>query len=569
MEKITGFSINRALTKPTFAWLIYFFFFILLFLQFPISKSLPGKVDTWFHLAIFNGYENELKEWILGEWNGTPYYPEKTMIQFGEPTPGNGVIFLFFRFLGFSNLHAYFLFTAFLFSLNGMGMFLLVRSMGGKPEFSFVSGFFFSASCFAFGQLDHPNTGSWAFALFSLTALNDFIGTEQNSFAVKSTLFAVIQIYFSGYIFIYLIPLLFLFGILAWKKLKVNLIAQKKLLLLFPLFIIFISPYLYAYVANPILSNSYNPAIEFRGAEISNLKPFDLLRSLPGNILYGDQNYEEYPLLNSIRSANVGIFIWVLALAGIARINKTRFLFLGIFSIGLILAIGPYMDFGKLRFPFILYPAYEWGLAQFLRTPVRAFSVILIFLSASSALFLQDIFENKNIKPLFLIIPILLFSIENIPMPFRKYDSWKFIEPNPDYISVLKNKGKVLVELPSGIFLGKKQFTGSLDEINREHIYAFWQTFHKLNIPNGSSGFFPSSRLKTNSQMINLSKDDNLRKLIFENEVDFIAWHKNMLLDFETEENYSFLKSQLFLEIILNNNELTVFKVRKELFSVE
>ena len=92
---------------------------------------------------------------------------------------------------------------------------------------------------------------------------------------------------------------------------------------------------------------------------------------------------------------------------------------------------------------------------------------------------------------------------------------------------------------------------------NREAIYMNWQTQHHQNIIGGVNGYYPVSRLIYDRWLEDLP-DDHAIEWLRQQGVDFIVYHRNMLLPGETDIVPQLAQSPLLREVF-SGKQITVF----------
>lgn len=538
----------------------YLVFFLLLFAQFPLSDSLFGKTDSWYHLAISNEYGNFIWAYLSGTEVGNAYYPAECLLMYGEPAPGGALLYLLMQGLVHNPIWAFFLFYSLLFSLNSFGLFLLSKRLRISSLVAVIIGLLFSCSNYTFGHLDHQNTLSWFPAFLALERLLFYLESNKRRHLFQSALWAASTIYFSGYVFLFMGLIMLLICIFNLRRLIGSNLSA--LISAAGLGLLIILPYVLAFVTTSRFETAYNPGAEFNGAFHSSLFLIDLLRSLEGNLIYPLMSDIEFPLLRVIRSANTGLTLAVLCLVG-AVVSRDRFLIL-LWLMGMIVSLGPEAEiFGRVV-PLPMNPLYSYlGFESLLRTPVRAYFICLIamLLLAGRAL---DLLQKRK-ESFKWLIPLFCFAffIENIPMPFAKYDSGRYVELQQESLSYLKSKEStgIMVYLPSSLFTDEQELEGRMNEFGREQLYAYWQTQHGMNSLNGSAGFFPEGRVRSGELLTNLSSS-NIGKLIDEFAVSSFVFHPNLIYRDTEQLQLAMLRDHPRLRLAFEGTEVLIFELR-------
>ena len=256
----------------------------------------------------------------------------------------------------------------------------------------------------------------------------------------------------------------------------------------------------------------------------------------------------------------------ILALISIVatKWDKRKAVALILISVGTLFALGPYLIVNSIAYEMPLYPVYKFfNLQNYLRIPPRAFTLVILGIALLISLFFAKFSLKKN--ALLSLVFAFMFFFENVPQFFLLHNSKEQLAL-PEVLKEMSwenplNKTTVAF-LPSSILSGKVYNQFGVSEFSREHTYAYWQTIMKVNIINGSSSFFPESRLLNNELLQNLEVDDNLNQLIMKNSIDFIVLIKNPIfyLTEEEENQKKYLLETLKPLIVSESKEAVVFK---------
>ena len=556
----------RADSKLTLIALTYLLFFLLVFLQFPLKNSLQGNSDTWYNLNIFCDYGNRIIAFFTGETLGNALYPESSVQIFAEPYLGEALTFLFFKLFQFSDLWAYYLFIVVTYATNGIAAFFLTKLYVKNAAAAFAAGWIFAASVFAFSQVELLNGLPYYFALLSIYFYQRYLWEKKLKLLIWCMVLGGLEIYFSAYIFVYQSLILGLVALFNWKLLWYD----KKLLInsfaYLSIYLALIFPFAWLYVFNSSIKEAWNP-MTMELMENFNLKPSDFFRSLNSNLLYAPIHNIEYgTLMKNANYANIGVAAYIVAIIGLFRPFRFKWLFIVIALLGLIFAFGPSIDFGTVKFRMPMWWVYEYtDLMDFIRIPARAFSLWILAIAVFAALGLEILMKKVKYPHLLLFAFVSFYLIENIPTSFHKYDSAAFLTPSQGFLTffdAIDDNQTVIVNFPSSIF--ENRSNDQISEFGREYIYAYWQTKHKKNTVNGSSGFFPQSKLRNNELMLNITSGNNLEQLIELNGVDYVAFHNKMVLDSTELAQLTFFSDSQFLNQLFENQELVIFEVKKE-----
>jgi|GEM_PF-1322522 len=541
--------------------LIFFLlFFLALFLQYPLSGSLPGNTDTWFYLTLFNHYQNLLTG-IFGTPAGGAYYPSMPFFLYAEPSFLSGAIFIFFKTIGLPNLWAYYAFISLIYGLNAFALYKIARLYGASTFGALFAGLAFTASNYALGNIDQQNAVVYFPALFSIYYFRKFLFSYEHKHLVYCLLIGGLQIYFSSYIFIFQSVILGLIGLYNIKEIAQTPELRTPLLKYFCIYPILILPFAYLYIFNDRIEQSYDPSSQFKGFIMSSLHLQDFIRVLPNNLIIPESTDINIPLLAHIRSAYIGLSLYVLAAIGLITFRH-RIEVLMIALIGLLISIGPYLQLGSTSIPMPMYIYYEiLHMDAFMRTPCRAFTIFTIALAILAAMGISHIIKRHKYGIYISFAICFVFLLENIPTPLEKHPSTFFLHPPKEYVALLKEQGQVpCLNLPSSLFSPNNEFIAPLEEYNREHIYTFWQTFHKQPVLNGSAGYFPTPRMNNNDWAKSLSNPQSIPNLISQNNLGYIIYHKTFVLPSDNPKDLSTLKTSEHLTLIKETPSFALFQ---------
>jgi hypothetical protein len=546
--------------------LLFLLYFLLLFSQFPLNGSLTGNTDTWWYLSVFNDYRNAVGAWFTGEEVGTALYPEQDVASFGEPSYGSALFFLLFKLFGFNDLWAWYLLMSLIFATNAWGVFLISKYLNGSNFGGIFSGFLFASSAFAFGHLDDQKVVAFFFCLLSVYFFLRFLDSGESRFFLFTVLAGGIEIYFSGYNFIFQSLILGVLGILNIGKI-LRTPSMRKGLAFFPVYILLIFPFAWKYLIDSQVEKSVNPIDLFSMAEAVSLNLKDFFQSLQNNLIYPDQFDKAPRWVFPWHSANLGLVAWIVAVVGLWKTKRYRTEWLVLFFLGLIIALGAFIQIGGRQFRMPMYYAYTWlPLSGILRIPIRAFFISLLAFSILGGAGMKYILSRVSVKSGVFGLLILLFLVENVPVPFISNQSGKYLKPPREYTEFLREKeGAVVLNLPSTLL--DKQYNPELSASGREQVYMFWQTFHKQNVINGS-GYLPVSRVENQKLIDRIREPGALDSLILGNGLTYIVYHQNMLLPDEDPDMMQVLeKADSLISPERVTDKIAIFEVIRPMSS--
>ena len=100
-----------------------------------------------------------------------------------------------------------------------------------------------------------------------------------------------------------------------------------------------------------------------------------------------------------------------------------------------------------------------------------------------------------------------------------------------------------------------------VSEFTREYRYHYWQTKHHFNTINGSASYYQISRMENNDLMMKITEGDNLSELIRKNNLDFIFFHKDLVLFEHENEILTFLEQSTVLNKKFEGERMVIFSV--------
>lgn len=514
---------------------VYFLFFLLLFLQFPLSGSLPGKTDCWWHLATFSDFINRVHSYVHHIPATTSYYPAKALWLYGEPSFGIGALYMGIHTLLNNYIWSFYLLYVLLFSLTAFTYYLLAGEFVSTSIPRIVGGFFFTLANFSLGHLDHHNTFFWAIAFLALWSLYRLFDTRSIRWLYAVFILWGLQIYFSTTIFIYLSVWIFILMIIHYRNviradIAVHILTAGSILFLL------IAPLLLMYLFNPEIKNAYNPSLFAKGSVVSNLWLSDYLRFLPGNMIYPVRSDIDFDLLYNIKCASPGITLLFIFIYGFKEL-PSKVLLLAL--LGLVFACGAEIKIGywSIPMPMKLYYSSFHDL-PFLRTPIRAYFMVHWVICIGAVYGLNKLGGSIAKKTAFIFLILMLFLFENIPFRLSAAGAESLIEEGTRVSGFIDENMQdgVVLHLPSQIFpsFPIHQNACGMNTIGREYYYSFMQTMYDRNSINGSAGYFPHTRMDIN-EALQLRSDLRFKKTLERYNVRFVILHKDLMVG---EENY-------------------------------
>lgn len=585
----------------------YTIFFIFLYLQYPLTHSLPGNTDTWLVISLSNQYLVALER-IFDSSVGFAMHPIKIPFFYGEASPGCALIYLFFKLIFFgSDIWGYFAYLVFILSSTAFALYRLCLLIypaehGYKINCGAIfAGFAFTNSNIIFAHIDDSIIYFYPIPFVAANFLIRFCRENDWRLLYTASILGGIQIYFSLYVFIYqsiFLFLLFVFNFRFSTKQKntfQTLISNIKYFIFsattycaIPL------PFLVFYYYGLQNINILNPFDLLHTAMMASLHPFDYVATTSENLIWG--SFWQYLPQNwgYDRHRNfIGAILLIMGICGLILVHKSKYClaknfnpttFLFLILAGIIMGMGPFVITSThniansppspINFFYTTFP-----ILAFIRVPSRAYFLVLMVMSISAGFSLNilinyvinlKVFQKTNHKTILIILNCIIFlgyAIENIPFPAKKYSITNQYPINDEYLELAKIiKRKIpkplILDLPTSFtmrFVGNKQNWQNADpnkveykysnqpklelreasmfnqsgldlyQYNREIIYTYWQSQHKLSIINGLNGYFSLPRAIYQFWIVKLPTPVALAKLKSFG-VNTIVYHKKMLM---------------------------------------
>ncbi len=558
--------------KKRTALLLYFTGFLLLFVQFPLSGSLPGKVDTWFFVAAFNTIGAYLHSLFAGAQVGSAMYPAANTIFWGNYSYGQAIFFLPFKYLGFSDIWSYYFLTVSIFSLNAWGVYLISNRLGLSAIFAFIAGLFFSCCNFSFGNFDNPDALFFGCCFLSVYLFLKYLDEGAWPQILLSAALAALGVYFSSYNFLFTFILL-VAGLFLYKgRFSFNVNTVKQMIAASLLALVILIPYLYIYVFSQYMLNAFNPAGQIKDLWYVSLHPSDLLRVIKGNLLYPVSKDMDVNWLYKTRAAFTGLSLVILAIGGVFVAQKQR-VFIGIvFLIFLILAIGPYIVIQGNYYPALMFPFYKYGhINNYFRINIRAYFLCVFAMSFLGARALQYISGKFGYGKWIAVIAVIFFGLENIPYSFQKYPSAELMNNAGDIEYKQSGRLQNIMHLPSNISVAHHpDFRAECADstmsdyefgIIRDYLYMWLVAKNHQNTINGMTGFLPKQRVSNQILIQDITVPGNLAKLINNNKLSYVLFHKKFTNGCDYTNVTSLLRSSPYLRLVSDNDNVMAFEV--------
>jgi hypothetical protein len=557
-----------------YAFLIYAFFYLLLFVQFPLNNSIAGSLDTWMAVALSNYIPGFFSSIFTGTHFTTSMFPTDNVLQWGESATGCLMLLNFYKLFGCSDITSWYFYIVTIFALNGSAVFLLSYYYNKNFLAAIIAGFFFTCSNFVFVNIDDAHILFYFLPILSVYFLLNYKDSQKTIFMYFATILISIQIYVALYVFAFGSLICAIILIYSFNNFK-N-IDRRKILLLVKCFIIYlliIAPFILFYLHTSMRPDFYNhPWIKGSMATLNVAKLFQVM---PNNLLY-NSSHHEYELMWTywpVRGAAfIGSLFMVTSLFCVIKYFRQQSIWILVICAGIICSSVVYEYLCNI-FPLLLV----------LRAPYRAYVIVILAFSVIASIGIGDFLKKFSFKKQ-LIITVVILSIhftENIPNPFPLVNidnartellAYKNITvgdgfsssnliPNDTLLSAINkiDKNSVILCLPSSRIFGEGPARWL--SYSREMLYMNHQTYFKRNIFNGVNGYFPKSRLLIQKNIDELPKDDALGQLI-NSGMTHLLFYKNMVL-IKEENILDSLRQTKMLYLISETSDFALFGVAK------
>ncbi len=542
--------------------LLYLVFFAIYFIGFPLSNSFIGSSDAILHTAMFYEIFYDLVEFMgLGQY-GNAMFPETGIAPYMEFYYGETFLFWLPRIFGASDLWSNYFMLITIFSLNAFSVFLLTKEYVRNCNAALFAGFVFAASGYMLSNQELLNGLAFFCVPFAWYFLLRAFDTRKPAGLYWSVFFLGLSTFFSAYFFLIGVVLI---GILMLIHLREMLsFSPKHLAGAFFLACLISAPMIFKVLFGGI-GESYNPISDIPDAvDRFSLSLYSLITSLPNNLIYRSE-YRHFgdQALKMDFSANPGFIGFAFFLTGCFVARKWKWFIIAIVVVTLLFSFGNHVTIGGRSIRMPLYYLYQWDALQtFFRIPGRFYSVTIFGIAVLAGAGYAKI-ESYIPKPrLFAAFVILLFLIENIELTPGIYNHQSVIDVPECYESLKGNdKIDVIAELPSSLFTPNYGYINDLSEFSREYMYLYWQSKHHEHILNGSASYFPYSRMENNTRLIHLTSEDVLMDLIQSNNLEWIVFHKDLVLNENEKKIMDFLYTSSLLNIEFDDDRTVLFEV--------
>ncbi|MGI6393421.1 MAG: hypothetical protein ACOX2F_01600 [bacterium] len=552
------------------AFAFYSLFFLILFIQFPLNKALPGNCDTWLALTLPSHTFESIKAFFMGVEPGVAMYPVLNPLAYGESAYAAQIMIMFIKLFGFADYWTNYIFISAIFVLTAFSIFIFAGNFVSSFYAKLFAGFVFACNNMTFAHIDDSVLLFFFLPALSLHFLYKYFKENKFKHLIISAVFAGIQIYMAFYVFLYLAVMIAVFSIVTVKKERIKISEQIKPALIFFSIVVFVAlPNVLFYFKTLFSLDFVSPFNSLYTAKKASLNPISMALVLKNNLIYPDigemlgipKNWGFIRHYCFTGLLALGLFIYSLF-----KWNRNRLLFLLFALTGVFMALGPVFQFNfEDLFYSPLYIFYKIiPILSFLRVTCRAHFIFLFAISVASAISFERL-ASLFPKKAFLLIPafFLIHFVENTPFPMKSFDA-HYTEKAPEIFNEIRalDSSAVILNLPSFMeieypnwddriydnphnFVAKNKEKETLEienigmfvyswdnlfEYNREIIYFNWQTRHKLNTVNGVNGYFPTPRMMYQYQISSLPSKEAFQKLKEWN-IDYVIWHQDMIIE--------------------------------------
>ncbi|MDD2200476.1 MAG: hypothetical protein PHE08_12180 [Bacteroidales bacterium] len=566
------------INSPTLlAFLIFASVFLLLFVPFPLNKTIGGTCDALLTIASGNFFGNFLQSVFGTEILTSSLYPGTNILQWGESAVGLLFLFNFFKILGCNDILSWYFYVVTIFSLNSLGVFVLSHHYTKNFFLSILGGILFAFTNFAFVNIDDAHVFFYFFTAISVVLLLRYKKSGKIRLLYIASIISALQIYFSIYVFVYgtlVFTVFFIYATNLFQRLN-----QKKLIQTvtsFGFYLLIILPFVVFYWQAKTNTQAYIPEFGSWNNIISNayLSFSDFFRLMPNNIVYPSE-FKEVDVMFSFfemrKSAFIGTFLMSAGL---------------FFSIKYYKKLLPWIIVAVLGYTFSSYPykilSSNIEFFEIIRLPYRAYFISNLALAVIAVVGINEILKKINKKQQFILIFLIaiIHIAENIPYPFPLSDyefikneisinygiklqsgfDAKNIAPSTQLIKAVKtntNEESVLLCLPSNRIFGEEH---GMFCYNRELIYMNHQSYFNRNMFNGVHGYFPNSRIEIQNKIDKLPTQVGFLKLS-ESGLTHIIYYKNMIID-SKDDIIEELKQAELLNLVEETKDYIIFELK-------
>lgn len=544
--------------RNKYVYLIYFVFFALLFLQFPLNNSLPQNIDTWFNLAAFQNFSNQITSFFNGSELGVTMYPYRDAFRNGDPTWGSSLIFNLIEYIINNKMWSYYLFMVFLYSFNALSVFLVIDFFVRNSKASFFGGFAFAASNYSLALMDNQNAIFLSFVFLSIFNFLKYSESGKTQQLIYAAITGGLSIHFCGYSIIYMPIMLFFVSVYLYFTNK-DFKILNTWLIYGAIFILLVAP-IFLYV------KSYKS--QSTESLINNMLPYslhfsDFFRAIKGNMLLDLKSDLPNVWQYNSRAVYCGISIFITAFLFLLKSGNKWFKisFISMFLSCMVFALGPKINFLNHTIYMPQYFVFKYlDFSLFFRNPVRIYQLCIFIVCLFSASWWSKFISGKKYQLGWIAVAMTIYMLENLPRSFEKFSSYKYIEaPNALKVFFQNKSDVILAQFPSGITFSDKDVISGINPINRDFIYMYWATEVGYSTVNGFTSAYNDIRFKNDSLMSLYEYDIILKEFLSVNKINFVTYH--FTLNTKGEDGiYQTLQNSTLLNSEYKNDEIEIFK---------
>ncbi|MCP4122954.1 MAG: hypothetical protein GY751_14480 [Bacteroidetes bacterium] len=466
---------------------------------------------------------------------------------------GLGVIYAPFKFIIQDDIWVFYCVTTTVLALNGLGCYLLMRALGVDIRIAAILGILFGCSNFVMSQLGNFVSFALFPSLFSLYFLLRSLKEQGRSkfLASISALFAVLQIYFSIYHFVFQLVLIIPFAIAG------RIHRNRPVLIIWTSVLILLSIPFFIGHQNMIssLSGSNLMLMMADNERYSISLFFDYFRVHIGNLLYPAMGELQSEWMYHARSAFFGISTYILLVGALFHLLRHRSRMavacFSVFAIAVIATSGPFFTIFGME---VLSPV-GWvnklvPKTMMIRHLFRLHHLVILTSLILIAFYLQSLLKDRPGRAMILTVVFAsIFMFENIPFKAPLYESRKHITIPSGLVRVLDKipPHQNLLFLPVCTSqITPEEFKDPIIPIAREYLYMNWKNSLDHNIYNGLISHTSDAGFIINQIFCELDQF-GFDRFIYESDVNYFVVAKEYASDSFKEKDLPLLVANTVL----------------------
>jgi hypothetical protein len=542
-------------------------FFLFYFRDLFFGQTLPADGDTWLYLALFNNYLDRISSAFGVVPFTTSMYPESAAYLYGEPSFASGMLFGFFKLITQSDVIGYNLFICLIFSLNTTSVFCLAKQYRVGDTAALFSAILFTCSSFLLGNIDNQNVITFFPGIFAWVYFLLFLSSKRRLYLVLYALCLGLQIYFSGYLFLFTSLVILIVFACRIRTCRSDLLSM---LFCSVLLLAIIAPYLCWYVFSDRFSQSIDLAKHFHASDFAALHLVDFFSFLSGTLMHGFKNGQGRQY--NMHALSPGFVVVLMTLIAFFKVKTPlRHELWIVILTGTLLSVGTTINVNGIETHTPLYyldTAFHY--TTWLRVPIRAYIIVSLGIAILCGLLLETLPLPTGRKQLIAASLVVINFMDTVPFHFRGCDFSKEMDIKTALVKVMGplTPGNVL-QLPSSILSQPRglEDNDKINELQREHLYMYYQTQMVMNAINGSNGFIPASRIKSDRLIRQIRDVNKLRELLANNEIKYVIWYKSLLIRQTEGAQLAYLEQCPNLSKIEEQNDFILFEVKHVVIS--